>query len=381
LTLVDDLAAVVRVPSLTGDEKPVLELLAERGEALGLRAELREYDLAAVQANADWPGREVGRDELWGLTLTRPGTGARPPARPRLALCGHVDVVDVGSERWTHDPFSGDVKDGYLHGRGSVDMKGGVVAAMHGLAAAAPGREVVLHCVSSEEDGGQGCFAELERDSDYAACLITEPTGFETVCAQGGSLTVIGEVAGVAAHAAERLHGRSAIDAYIPVHVALAEHERALNADVADELMRELELPYPLVVGTLKAGQWASTVPDRLTFSCRLPVRVGESFDDAVAGLRAAVGPDVQLGVDGGKFDAARTDTAHPFAQLVHEAAGGDFAGVPWGADMRLWTARGIPTVMCGTRGIELAHAVDERVRIEDVERLARVVQRVVERF
>ena len=372
---VGDLAAVVRVPSLTGDEKPVLELLAERGEALGLRAELREYDLDSVRAHPDWPGEEAPRDGLWGLTLTRRGTG------PRLALCGHVDVVDVGTEAWAHGPFSGDVADGRVHGRGSVDMKGGLVAALHGLAAAAPGREVVLHCVTSEEDGGQGCFAELERDSEYAACLITEPTGFETVCAQGGSLTVIGEVHGVAAHAAERLHGRSAIDAYLPVHQALNDHEGALNADVADALMRELELPYPLVVGMLKAGEWASTVPDRLTFSCRLPARVGERFDDAVAAMQEAVGPDVRLRVDGGRFRAARTDEAHPFAQLVRDVAGGGFAGVPWGADMRLWTAKGIPTVMCGTHGIERAHAVDEYVEIAEVERLAGIVQRVVERF
>jgi acetylornithine deacetylase len=373
LTLVDDLAAVVRVPSLTGQEKPVLELLAERGEALGLRAELREHPVRLGVPG--WPGQEVEREELWGLTLTRHGQG------PRLALCGHVDVVDIGMEAWNRDPFSGDVDYGRVHGRGSVDMKGGVIAAMHGLAAAAPGREVVLHCVSSEEDGGQGCFAELERDSEYAACLITEPTGFETVCAQGGSLTVVGRMQGVAAHAAERLHGRSVIDAYIPIHHALAGHERALNADVEDELMREVELPYPLVVGVLQAGEWASTVPDHLEFSCRLPVRVGETFEEALAAMQAVVGPEVDLEVGGGTFNAARTDTNHPFAQLVREVAGGGFAGVPWGADMRLWTAKGIPTVMCGTHGIERAHAVDEYVEIADVERLAGVVAQVVERF
>lgn len=375
MTLVEDLAAAVRVPSYTGQEKPVLELLAERGEALGLRAELREYDPLRLMGVPGWPGQEAERQELWGLSLTRPGTG------PRLALCGHVDVVGIGMEAWNRDPFSGDVAHGRVHGRGSVDMKGGVVAAMHGLAAAAPGREVVLHCVSSEEDGGQGCFAELERDSEYEACLITEPTGFDVVCAQGGSLTVIGEINGVAAHAAERLHGRSAIDAYIPIHQALADHERALNADVEDELMRELELPYPLVVGTLQAGLWASTVPDHLEFSCRLPVRVGETFDEALAGMRSAVGPKVDLRVGGGRFAAARTDTSHPFAQLVRDVAGGGFAGVPWGADMRLWTARGIPTVMCGTSGIERAHAVDEYVEIGEVERLAGVVRQVVERL
>jgi acetylornithine deacetylase len=54
---------------------------------------------------------------------------------------------------------------------------------------------------------------------------------------------------------------------------------------------------------------------------------------------------------------------------------------VPWGADMRLWTARGIPTVMAGTSGIETAHAVDERVRIDDLATLARVIERVAKDF
>jgi acetylornithine deacetylase len=122
-------------------------------------------------------------------------------------------------------------------------------------------------------------------------------------------------------------------------------------------------------------------VPDRLTFSCRLPVRVGESFEEALTGMRRAVGEEVDLRIAGGRFHAARTDAAHPFARLVREVAGGGFAGVPWGADMRLWTAKGIPTVMCGTHGIERAHAVDEYVEIAEVERLAKVVQQVVERF
>ena len=210
--LVDDLAAAVRVPSLTGGEKPVLELLAERGAALGLRAELREYDLERGRRPAAGQ-RGRARRSSGSSRSTRAGTGRA------WRSCGHVDVVDVGTEPWAASPSPATVADGRVHGRGSVDMKAGVVAAMHGLAAAAPGREVVLHCVSSEEDGGQGCFAELERDSEYAACLITRADAASTtVCAQGGSLTVVGEVDGEAAHAAERLHGRSAIDAYLPVH-------------------------------------------------------------------------------------------------------------------------------------------------------------------
>jgi acetylornithine deacetylase len=56
-------------------------------------------------------------------------------------------------------------------------------------------------------------------------------------------------------------------------------------------------------------------------------------------------------------------------------------AGVPWGADMRLFCARGIPCVMLGPPGIELAHAVDERVRVDDLMTVARAILRVVWTF
>jgi acetylornithine deacetylase len=101
----------------------------------------------------------------------------------------------------------------------------------------------------------------------------------------------------------------------------------------------------------------------------------------------SAACPEAQLTWPGGQFASGETDAGHPFAMLVRSALaaelGRDVAtvGVPWGADMRLWTARGIPTVMAGTSGIETAHAVDERVRIDDLATLARVIERVAKDF
>jgi acetylornithine deacetylase len=270
-------------------------------------------------------------------------------------------------------------------------MKGAVVAALHALAAlGGDGPEVVLVAVASEEDGGLGAFAALQRDARFDACLIPEPTGFDVVCAQAGALTFEGIVPGVAAHAAHRLEGVSAIDRYLPVHAALAEHERALNAAVEHPLMRALELPYPLLVGRLEAGEWSSSVPDRLRFEGRAPVRVGEDVASARAAVEAVVAqacPEATLRWPGGQFASGETDAAHPFAALVRRSLtaelgrGVAFAGVPWGADMRLWTARGIPTVMAGTPGIERSHAVDECVRIDDLVTLARAIVRVAEGF
>ena len=138
------------------------------------------------------------------------------------------------------------VADGCVHGRGSVDMKGGVIAALHALAALrtrARGRP--SWCSSRAVRGGRrpGTFAALERDDRFDGCLIPEPTGFAVVCAQAGALTFERHRAGRAAHAAMRLEGRSAIDRYVAVHAALAAHEARINADVAHPAMRELALP------------------------------------------------------------------------------------------------------------------------------------------
>jgi acetylornithine deacetylase len=387
--LADDLAALVRIPSVTGEERGALEWLGRRARELGLEAGPVEHDLAALRAHPDHPGEEAPRSELVGLDVTLPGT-----LPGRLCLCGHVDVVGPGHERWRHGPWSGAIEDGCVHGRGSVDMKGGVIAALHALAAlraaGTPTPEVVLQCVSSEEDGGLGAFAALERDRRFDGCLIPEPTGFAVVCAQAGALTFQGTVHGRGAHAAMRLEGRSAIDRYVAVHAALAEHERRINAEVAHPGMRALALPYPVSVGRVEAGDWSSSVPDRLVFEGRVGVRVGEDPAAARAAFEAAVRdadgeePPVEIAWTGGAFASGETDPDHPWVARVRAAVraerGGDapIAGVPWGADMRLYAARGIPAVMVGTTGIELAHAVDERVRIDEVAAVARIIARAL---
>jgi len=389
--LVADAAALVRVPSVTGDERAVMERFAAQAASLGLEARLHEYDLAALRGHPASPGQEAVRSELVGVTVTVPGV---TPGAPRLCLNGHLDVVEEGTEPWAIGPWSGEVADGRLHGRGAADMKGAVVAALHAAAAVravgGPGGDVVVQAVASEEDGGLGTFAALEHDADFAACVVTEPTGFGVACAQAGALTFAGVVPGLAAHAAMRLEGISAIDRYVAIHAALATLEAELNAEVDHPLMRELPLPYPLSVGRLAAGRWSSSVPDRLDFEGRVGVPVGadpgmvrKRLEDAVHGAC----PQARVSWTGGAFHSGETSPDHPFAQLVMAASGdelggpGHAVGVSYGADMRLFCARDIPCVMVGTPGLELAHAVDEHVEVADLHMLARILVRVIDRF
>jgi acetylornithine deacetylase len=349
------------------------------------------HDLASLRADPGYPGEEATRSELFGATALLRG---REPGAPRLCLNGHLDVVDAGNEQWSRNPFSGALEDARLHGRGSVDMKGAVVAALHAVAAvaAAGGTEgdVVLQAVASEEDGGLGTFAALSADSAFAACLIPEPTAFAVACAQAGALTFTGEIPGVSAHAAARLEGISAIDRYIPVHAALAELERELNRDVAHPLMRLLELPYPVSVGRIEGGIWSSSVPDRLVFEGRVGVPVGtepEAIRERLEAVVAEACAAAAITWSGGRFGPGETLVDHPFTQLVMDAAGDELGraidpvGVPYGADMRLFCERGIPCVMFGTPGLERAHAVDEYVEVADLVALTRSLIRVIARY
>jgi acetylornithine deacetylase len=391
--LARDAAALVRIPSVTGDERLAIEALATMAASHGLEPNLHRHNLAALRAHPDHPGEEAPREELWGLTATVAG-GA--PAR--LCVNGHVDVVGPGTVPWRHDPWAGAREDGRLYGRGAADMKGAVVAAVHALgavrAAAAPAAPtVVLQCVASEEDGGLGTFAALERDASFDAALIPEPTDFDVVCAQAGALTFRCVIPGRSAHAAVRREGCSAIDRFVRVHRALAELEERLNAGVEHPLMAKLALPYPLLVGRVDGGTWSSQVPDRVELEGRVGVPVGADAAAVRSALEGAVRDALDDGEapaevhwTGGAFLPGETALDHPWVDAVATAITDErgrppaLVGSPYGADMRLFTARGIPCVMAGPGGLERAHAVDEWVAVDDLVAVARTIVRLVVR-
>ncbi|HET6547027.1 MAG TPA: M20/M25/M40 family metallo-hydrolase, partial [Solirubrobacter sp.] len=123
-------------------------------------------------------------------------------------------------------------------------------------------------------------------------------------------------------------------------------------------------------------------------------VPVGSDLAVARGALQAVVDgalddgePPCVLEWQGGAFAPGETPIDHPWVGVVRDALSdelgrrAELAGVPWGADMRLFTARGIPAVMVGTTGIELAHAVDESVSIAELAAVARTIIRAVLRF
>lgn len=183
---------------------------------------------------------------------------------------------EVAAQRWGAQRLR---ELGRVVGRGACDMLGGVaavLAAVRALRAAGVTlhRPLAVHLVSGEEDGGVGAFATLGAGHRGAACVIAEPTGGAVIPANAGSLTFRLEIPGRAAHGSTRTLGESAVDHLEPVLVALRALEARRNAGFGG-LFAHLDLAAPLSVGVLRAGDWASTVPDLLVAEGRYGVLPG----------------------------------------------------------------------------------------------------------
>ena len=423
--LLDALEPLIAIDSSGGNETPAQEHLAGLMEGLGLDVDVWELDLATLRDDPAYSA-ELDRERALGVvgrfggpahapapdrTERAPGAGAvgAAPAGRTLVLNGHVDVVPAGElDRWTVPPFQMTVRDDRVYGRGTADMKGGLLCGLFALKAIRdagvepPGR-VLVQSVVGEEDGGLGTLAAVRRGHTGDGAIVLEPTSLVLAPAQAGAFNFRVTVPGKAAHGALRAEGVDPIDRFLPIYRALQALERKRNARERHPLFADDALPYALCVGTVRAGIWASTVAESLVFEGRLGVAPDEDpgvarweLESAVADAHEeAAGSDPWLRAHppvvewwGGQFAPAATDPAHPIVTAARDAfaavtgAAPEVRGMPYGADMRLLANEGrTPTVLFGPGDVRRAHAPDEHVAISELEAATKVVALTVLRF
>lgn len=333
--------------------------------------------LAAAGIESTLLARDPGRPNL---IARLPGRGEAPP----LLLQGHVDVVTTEHQDWTHPPFAGVVADGFLWGRGALDMKGGVamlVAAFlraRAEGAALPG-DVILCVLADEEAGGDyGARFLVERHPELFAGVryaLGELGGFSF--ALGGrrfypimvgekqSCVVRATVRGPGGHGSLTLHGGAAAKLgrfltrldrrRLPVHVtpaaramitALADAlpfptglmlRRTLNPRLTDRVLDLLgergALFDPLLHHTANAtivrgGEKNNVIPSEITVELDGRMLPGFSADDFLRELRALAGPDVAFEVVHHDPNPAVPDLAL-FGTLADVLRGADPGGIP----------------------------------------------------
>lgn len=398
--LVDFLRELVAVPSVTGRESAAQRRVADWMRAEGFATDAWDIDLAALARHPEF-SCEVERDAALGVVGV---VGGRGDGRD-LLLDGHVDVVPPGDPAaWSADPWAGAVRDGRVYGRGACDMKGGLCAALFATKAlrdaGVPLRgRVLVASVVGEEDGGLGTLATLLRGHSADGAVVTEPTALRLVTAAAGSLMFRLTVAGRAAHGSVRLEGVSAVEKFVPLFAAVRRLEAERNAGGGRGPFAAHRLPWPIEVGTLRAGEWASSVPERLVCEGRYGFAPGEdeaaakrTFEAAVAAAAAA---DPWLRAHpplvewwGGRFAPALTDPGEPVVAALAGAAAAVLGaapppeGVTYGCDMRLLVnVGGMPTVVFGPGDVRDSHRADESVAVAEVEAAAATLVVAAMRF
>ncbi|MER2250526.1 succinyl-diaminopimelate desuccinylase [Methylorubrum podarium] len=373
--------ALIRCPSVTPEEGGALSFLADRLARAGFSVE------RLVFSEADTP-------DIQNL-YARIGT-----AGPVLVLAGHTDVVPPGEgATWTHGPFSGAVADGFLYGRGAVDMKGGIACMLAATLAFLDRRGPdfggsIAFLVTGDEEGPavNGTVKLLDwakgRGERFDHCLLGEPTNPETL----GEMIKIGRRGSLTGRIT--VHGRQGHVAYphraenpIPGLLRLAS---ALIADPLDGGTAHFDASN-LEFTTIDVGNPATNVIPA-SAKAVFNVRFNDDWTAETLGaeirrrLEAAAGNAVRFSLDLQPSNApAFLTQPDAFVDLVADAIEAETGRRPalsttGGTSDARFIKDACPVIEFGLVGRTM-HETDERVALADLERLTAIYGRVLDAY
>ncbi|HEX2890694.1 ArgE/DapE family deacylase [Vineibacter terrae] len=385
------LADLVRIPSVRYKEAPAQDMMARLFKEEGLGVDRWQIRIDDIKHLPGYSPKHVDYDDAWNVV------GAWRPNSPKgrsLILNGHIDVVPEGPhDMWTAPPFEPRIKDGWMHGRGSGDMKAGLILNHFALIALKrlgwrPAADVYMQSVVEEECTGNGALACLQRGYRADAALIPEPSGGVMTIAQVGVMWFQVKVTGHPVHVYKADAGSNAIESAYRLIQALRGLETEWNARKAsDPHFHDHHHPVNFNVGRIEGGDWASSVPAWCTFDMRVGVLPSQTLAEARREIedcvRRAAANDPFLG------NAPPTVTwegfqAEPFVLKNHEQVRAVLAAAHQSvfgealqdrtstgtADNRFFGLyAGIPALVYGPQSDDI-HGFDERVNLESVRKI-----------
>lgn len=387
LALVDGEGAIrltqelVRIPSENppGDELPTVKYLEDWLKAHGFEVQL-------LCAEPDRPNliASYGPDASFG-----PGGG------PVFMLNGHTDVVPPG-DGWTVSPYSGDLVDGKIYGRGSADMKGGISAILHAADAIRRSGvklkgKLLLVLNPDEETGGKAGAGYLASNGIVKAdgCLVCEPSSLMMSTAEGGLIWITLTFRGKAVHSVLAINGVNAVEKALGVVHGLLPLKREVMSHVGQR-----GKPTIFTVNMFHGGSKVNQVPGRceVSIDVRIPPGVDLSpldvvarIEDVLAGMRET---DPDLDVSLNYRDPVFPFEIPPESRVISvlEQAIEDVTGQPaeyWHPKQLLknddsdlyswWTKAHIPGVYFGPGAIEQSHNSDEYAEADEIVKAARI--------
>lgn len=378
---------LVRTPSLANQESDVQHIIHEKLNSIGLNSKIIPVIFSELEHHPAFNDDGFSPDSRINVTALWQGNNKAKS----LILNGHVDVVPTGPEKlWNDDPFSGNIVDGKIYGRGSCDMKAGLSSGLFAIyilknLGFSPDGDIIFQSVVGEESGGCGTLTNIVKGYHADAAIILEPTSLKLSPIQSGALTFRLKIPGKATHASMRWDGISAIEKYSLIHQSIIDFEKERHDSFDVEYYQSKDRVAPINIGTIEGGQWHSTVPESIIAEGRLGVFPGESNEKAKESFERHINrfsqsdnwlkdhPPVIEWFEG-QFESGQTSLDHPLIKELgdtyNNVSNQDaiIEGVTYGSDLRLFTNHAnIPSVLFGPGDVRLAHAANENILIDEI--------------
>jgi acetylornithine deacetylase/succinyl-diaminopimelate desuccinylase-like protein len=356
--------ALVRIPSVNPDGDPGTDQTGEHA-----CAEFIGEFLRAAGAEVFLDDVEPGRPNVIGRFASEPSPDGK--AKPRICFGPHTDTVSVGG--MTIAPFSGEVRDGCVWGRGASDTKGPMASmlwALHETRHLIPTLPVEIHFVGfmSEESAQLGSQHFAKNHGPYDLAIVGEPTSLKTVFKHKGCLWADIHTQGIAVHGATPELGVNAI-----VKMAAIVHgldttfrQQLIDLGGTDEWLGASTIN----LGMIRGGTRSNIVADHCTL--RVDMRTTPGLIRAGGALAALtrfvhqIDPTATIQPLPETFPLD-TDPANPWVQKL-VSCGAELTGAPWFCDAAFLAISGTPAIAIGPGSIAQAHTKDEFIRIQDLE-------------
>jgi len=311
-------------------------------------------------------------------------------------LSGHTDVVPVDGQNWSSNPFTADMRDNRIYGRGAADMKGFIATllSLTGEFGALDLKRPLHFAFSFDEE--VGCIGVRRLLDDLknagvkpALAIIGEPTSMRVVAAHKAGAVVETVAKGREGHSSAPARGASA--------VMMAGEFIGSLASLGEELMADkdvhFEPPYTTIQANMMSGGTAVNVLAReahVLWEYRaLPDRDISSIIARAEARAAAILPRYRRGAPEATFTThihaaypgLVRDPHSPAVQLACALSGSnDLHAVSYGTEAGLFQEAGIPAVVCGPGSIVQAHKADEFVELDQLDACAAFLRRLAQR-
>jgi acetylornithine deacetylase len=388
------LQRVVQEGSIRGHESSAQAIIIEKCRELGMTMDIWEI---GGETLTNHPVFCSDRSDFKGnpnaVGILKGTGGGRS-----LILNGHIDVVPVGDvSSWEHDPFSGQIENGKLYGRGSTDMKGGTISLLLALEAIINSGitlkgDVIFQSVIEEESGGAGTLAAVLRGYTADGAIIPEPTNMKFFPKQQGSMWFRIKVKGKQAHGGTRYEGVSAIEKAEILLQGIRDLENKRNRRITDSLFSSIPIPIPINIGKFSSGSWPSSVPDLAIIEGRMGVAPDETMEHAKEEMEQALqetsnrdswlkenAPIVEW--FGASWLPGDLEIHHDLVRVLSEcftevkSISPTIEASPWATDGGILNkVGGVPVVVFGPGVTKMAHDANEYIELKDVFETAEII-------